>query len=79
MGDSIDTARDVDTVMARRYTLTEKGVAVTEPWQPGQTSRYLGCSRHEGALSRMDYEAAWEWAALCQRQGGDCVAQVRPS
>lgn len=46
---------------------------IDAPWRDGETDRYAGCPRHAGALSRMDYDAAWERAKGCP----DCVAEVR--
>lgn len=44
------------------------------PWADGETDRYEPCSRHAGALDRMDYDAAWRYAAhACE----SCVAEVR--
>lgn len=67
--------REIDA----RYWLTEKGTAITDPWQPGQTSRYLACGTHAAPLDRMPYDDAFDRAALCGQAGGDCITQVRPS
>lgn len=42
-------------------------------WLPGQDSRFEACWRHEGALARMDYAQALDYAEAC----GDCVVQHR--
>ena len=44
------------------------------PWRDGEHDRYEPCARHAGALSRMDYDDAWEYAA---RHCDECVAEVR--
>ena len=44
------------------------------PWADGETDRYEPCPRHAGALDRMDYDAAWAFAA---KRCGSCVAEVR--
>lgn len=45
------------------------------PWHDGETDRYEACGRHAAALSRMDYDTAWERARDCP----NCVAEVRPA
>jgi hypothetical protein len=43
-------------------------------WREGETDRYEPCGRHRGALDRMEYEEAWDYAAKCC---DNCVAEVR--
>lgn len=47
--------------------------AQPEEWLPGQESRFSACWRHEGALSRMEYEQALDYAEACT----ECVVEYR--
>jgi len=43
------------------------------PWRPGETHRYTPCGRHAGALSRMDFWTAYDYAASCS----ECITEER--